>query len=144
MQHGIFCSGVDHHFVDHNCLEEHVVKHIFSHQEAPVPCPIEGCESKHFDMDTLYGKISSSSFKLFQRVQHRNVGDNVEILALLREIASSSTGLAIFTIPGMIGVSESNAVHQQIQKLITTDFNEFYPKVIISYIRLISINFIPR
>ena len=87
MQLGIFCSSVDHHFVDNNCLEEHVVKHVTNHQEAPVPCPIKGCENKHFDMDTLYGKISSSSFKLLQRVQQRNVGDNVQILALLREIA---------------------------------------------------------
>ena len=133
MQLGIFCSSVDRHFVDHNCLEEHVVKHVNNHLGAPVPCPIEGCKSKHFDMDTLYGKISSLSFKLFQRVQHGNIDDNVQILALLREIASSSTGLAIFTIPSMSGVSESNAVHQQIQKLITTDFNKFYPKVIISY-----------
>ena len=73
IQLGIFCSSVNRHFVDNNCLEEHVVKHIFSHQEAPVPCPIEGCESKHFDLDTLYGKISSSTFKLLQRVQQGNV-----------------------------------------------------------------------
>jgi serine/threonine protein kinase len=94
MQLGIFCSSVDRHFVDHNCLEEHVVKHILSRLEAPVPCPIEGCESKHFRMDTLYGKISSSTFKLLERVQQGNLGDTDQILALLRKIAGEVSNIA--------------------------------------------------
>ena len=39
----------------------------------------------------------------------------------------------VFTIPSRIGLRESNALQQQIQKLVTTDFDGFNPKVIISY-----------
>ena len=53
---------------------------------------------------------------------------------LLRSMAVSPNGIAVFiTIPSRIGVSESNALQKQIQQLVTADFNEFYPKVIISY-----------
>ena len=47
--------------------------------------------------------------------------------------APSETGPAGFTIPIAIGVSEANAVQQQIQNLAPTDFDGFYPEVIISY-----------
>ena len=42
-------------------------------------------------------------------------------------------GIAGFAIPSRIGDSESNTVQQQIQELVICDFNDFYPKVIISY-----------
>ena len=57
-----------------------------------------------------------------QRVQKGNLGGR-----------SSSNALAAFTIPSRIGASESNALQQQIQNLVPTVFNEFYPEVIISY-----------
>jgi hypothetical protein len=44
----------------------------------------------------------------------------------------SELGLASFTIPSRIGESESNELQQQIQQLVP-DFDEFYPKGIISY-----------
>ena len=47
--------------------------------------------------------------------------------------APPEPGLAGFTIPSRIGVSESNELQQQIQNRVPTDFDHFYPKVIISY-----------
>ena len=48
-------------------------------------------------------------------------------------VATPEPGRAGFTIPIRIGQIESNGVQQQIQQLVPTDFNTFYPKVIISY-----------
>ena len=48
-------------------------------------------------------------------------------------VAPPEPGVASFTIPFRIGSSESNAVQQQIQQLIMTEFDRFYPEVIISY-----------
>jgi serine/threonine protein kinase len=47
--------------------------------------------------------------------------------------ATPKSGLVGFTIPITIGVTESSAVQQQIQNLVPTDFDGFYPEVIISY-----------
>ena len=109
MRLGILCSSGC-HFVDHNCLEEHVLEHAQNHLGASISCPIEGCEKNHFDMDILDGKISSSAFKLLQRVQQENLGDNVDLLALLRQMAVSSNGIAGVTIPSSIGQRESPIV----------------------------------
>ena len=48
-------------------------------------------------------------------------------------VAPPKPGLAGFTIPNRIGLRDSNAVQQLIQKLATTDFDGFYREVIISY-----------
>jgi hypothetical protein len=87
MQVGITCS--DEHFVDHECLEEHVVKHLTTHLGSPVPCPIGGCGSGHLAATELYGKISISAFNLMSMVQQSNnqIGGK-EVITLLREIAA--------------------------------------------------------
>ena len=68
MQNGVRCSN--RHFVDHECMEHHTVKHLTNNpNKHQISCPIDGCSCHGFSKEVLYRVVSPGTFVMMVQLQ---------------------------------------------------------------------------
>ena len=89
---GTLCS--EGHFMDPNCMEEHVVKCLMNHkqQNLDVCCPIDGCSCRSLQVDKLYGVVSPSTFVLLLELRKGKDSRLDQVVAMMNNLSIRNAG----------------------------------------------------